>query len=229
MTFFGRSMEPDQRGIFRTLFKTPAITGLAGTVMGLLLFAWFYNSGEPMVASCPLLAFTAIVGFATTFRLLPGGLLTMRPRHIKPITSVRSDQWALVLHYSTLSTKRKYKRPEPADGQRCQDTRHSLTQHIPYCVRLDMRFDFGLKVQLYPNVSLDQRFLANASQPAVTQASGAVARHAVIYRCEAALPRPVDKECALASARALTGFLPCRRAERGPRPGPRSGRRPGRR
>lgn len=100
--FFGRSLEPEQRGIFKTIFKTHAITGLAGAVIGLLLFAWFYNSGEPMVTSSPLLAFLATVGFSTTFGLLLGGLLTMRPDHIKLITSVRSalanDHWALVLH-----------------------------------------------------------------------------------------------------------------------------------
>ncbi len=100
--FFGSTLEPEQRGIFRTIFKTHAITGLAGAVLGVLLFAWLYSRGQPMITSSPLLAFIAIVGFATTFGLLLGGLLTLRPDHIKLITAVRSalagNRWALVLH-----------------------------------------------------------------------------------------------------------------------------------
>jgi len=86
---FGRTMEPEQRGIFKTLFLTHGITGLAGALLGVLLFTWFYRSGQPMVASSPMLAFIAIVGFATTFGLLLGGLIAIRPDHVWLITAVR--------------------------------------------------------------------------------------------------------------------------------------------
>ncbi|NMM75492.1 hypothetical protein [Acidovorax sp. SRB_24] len=100
--FFGRSLEPEQRGIFKTIFRAHAVTGVAGGVLGLLLFLWLYRSGQPMIASSPLLAFIAIVGFAITFGLLLGGLIALRPDHVQLITSVRSalasGRWALVLH-----------------------------------------------------------------------------------------------------------------------------------
>ena len=99
---FGRSLEPEQRGIFKTLFITHGITGLGGAIAGLLLFTWLYRSGQPMVASSPMLAFIAIIGFSITFGLLLGGLIAIRPDHVWLITAVRSalkrNQWAVVVH-----------------------------------------------------------------------------------------------------------------------------------
>ena len=99
---FGRSMEPEQRGIFKTLLLTHVVAGLTGAVVGLLLFIWLLRSGQPMVASSPLLAGIAIIGFGATFGLLIGGLLALRPDHVWLITAVRSalkkNQWAVVVH-----------------------------------------------------------------------------------------------------------------------------------
>ncbi len=100
--FFGRSLEPEQRGIFKTLFRTHAIAGLAGAGLGLLLFVFFYSTGQPMVTSSPVPAFLAMVGFGTAFGLIAGGLLTLRPDHVQLISAVRTalanNRWALVLH-----------------------------------------------------------------------------------------------------------------------------------
>lgn len=99
---FGRTMEPEQRGIFKTIFQAHAVTGLVGGIAGLLLFFWLMESGQPMVVSSPLLAAIALLGFGITFGLLLGGLIALRPDHIQLITAVRSalrhNRWALVLH-----------------------------------------------------------------------------------------------------------------------------------
>lgn len=99
---FGRSMEPEQHGIFKTMLITHGVTGLAGGVLGVLLFIWFYRNGQPMVVSSPMLAFIAMVGFGMTFGLILGGLLTIRPDHIWLISAVRSalkeNRWAVVVH-----------------------------------------------------------------------------------------------------------------------------------
>lgn len=99
---FGRNLEPEQRGIFRTLLITHGIFGLLGAVAGVLLFLWLYRTGQPMVAGSPLLAFGAIVGFATAFGLMLGGLVTLRPDHVWLIASVRSglkkNKWAVIVH-----------------------------------------------------------------------------------------------------------------------------------
>lgn len=99
---FGRSLEPEQQGILKTILRAHLVTGIVGAALGLLLYAWLLKSGQPMVVSTPWLAFLAIVGFSTTFGLLLGGLISLRPDHVKLITDVRSalsdNQWALILH-----------------------------------------------------------------------------------------------------------------------------------
>ncbi|SFE03316.1 hypothetical protein [Paracidovorax konjaci] len=99
---FGRQLEPEQAGIWRTIVRSHVVTGLAGAVAGVLFHAWLLRGGQPMVASSPLLAFIAIVGFATTFGLLFGGLVSLRPDHIRLISHVRSalraGHWAVVVH-----------------------------------------------------------------------------------------------------------------------------------
>lgn len=98
----GRAVEPESVGIAKTFVQTHLVGGMAGAVAGLGLYLWFLRAGHPMIASSPVVAFIAIVGFATTFGLLAAGLLTLRPDHIRLITRVRSalrhDQWAVVAH-----------------------------------------------------------------------------------------------------------------------------------
>lgn len=100
--WLGRAMEPESAGMARTFLQTHLVGGMAGAVAGLALYLWFYRAGHPMIASSPAVAFIAIVGFAVTFGLLLGGLLTMRPDHVRLITRVRSalrhNQWAVVAH-----------------------------------------------------------------------------------------------------------------------------------
>ncbi len=99
---FGRKMEPEQRGILQTLFRAHLVGGFAGGTLGVVLYAYLMSTGHPMMVSSPLLAFIAIVGFSITFGLLLGGLVTLRPDHIRVITQVRSalraGRFALVLH-----------------------------------------------------------------------------------------------------------------------------------
>jgi hypothetical protein len=106
-------MEPETQGIARTFYQTHVVGGMAGAAAGLALFAWFWRAGHPMITSSPLLAFIALVGFGTTFGLLGGGLLSMRPDHIRLITRVRSalrhDHWAVVAHPTTPEQTAKVK------------------------------------------------------------------------------------------------------------------------
>lgn len=113
---FGRNLEPEQDGIFRTLLITHGITGVIGAIVGVLLFIGLYRSGQPMIASSPMLAFIAIVGFSITFGLILGGLIAIRPDHVWLITAVRSGlkqgKWAVIVH--------------PVDGGQTADARELL-------------------------------------------------------------------------------------------------------
>ena len=100
---FSRAVEPEGgQAMARSFWQAHAVTGLAGAAAGLALFMWFLREGQPMVASSPLLAFLAMVGFGTTFGLMFGGLLALRPDHVLMITRVRSalrhNRWAVVAH-----------------------------------------------------------------------------------------------------------------------------------
>ncbi len=99
---FGRKMEPEQRGILQTMLRAHLVGGFAGGTLGVVAYAYLMSTGQPIMASSPLLAFIAIVGFSITFGLLLGGLVTIRPDHVRVITQVRAalraGRWAVVVH-----------------------------------------------------------------------------------------------------------------------------------
>lgn len=98
---FGRKLEPEQRGMFRTLLRAHLATAIIGAVLGVLVFWWFYRT-QPAVASSPVLAFIAIVFFAIVLAMIIGGLITIRPDHVQLISHVRralrDNRWAVVVH-----------------------------------------------------------------------------------------------------------------------------------
>jgi hypothetical protein len=100
--WFSINVEPEPGAIGRTLVWTHVISGLAGVGLGLVLFGWLYASGQPMVAGSPWLSMMAIVGFSVTFGLLLGGLLALRPDHVRLIqwirTALGSNRWVVVVH-----------------------------------------------------------------------------------------------------------------------------------
>ncbi|AVO40436.1 hypothetical protein [Simplicispira suum] len=99
---FGRAVEPESEGVARTLVQTHVVGGFAGAVLGVALFLWLSRADNPLVASSPVVAFVAIVGFGITFGLLAAGLLALRPDHILLIsrlrTALRENRWAVVVH-----------------------------------------------------------------------------------------------------------------------------------
>ncbi|KAF1045000.1 hypothetical protein [Xylophilus sp.] len=100
--WLGRQMEPEDGGIFQTLIRAHMVAGLAGAVAGMLLYMWLFQNGQPMVIASPFLSLIAIVGFAIAFGLLVGGLVTLRPDHVRLISTVRqglrAQKWAVVVH-----------------------------------------------------------------------------------------------------------------------------------
>ena len=87
----GRQVEPENRGIVKTLVRTHLVLGGLGAVAGLAVHAVLRASGQP-----------AIVGFACVFGLLLGGLLALRPDHVLLISNLRkalnAGSWAVVVH-----------------------------------------------------------------------------------------------------------------------------------
>ncbi|UWX04672.1 riboflavin biosynthesis protein RibA [Pseudoxanthomonas sp. NC8] len=99
----GRKMEPEDRGIFRTLVIAHYKLGLVGIGLGLLLYVTLYAAGlEAVVASCLSLAAALIIGYGGVFGLMAGGLVTLRPDHSPYVAKIRAalkeGRCAVVVH-----------------------------------------------------------------------------------------------------------------------------------
>ncbi|MDH5823709.1 hypothetical protein QFW77_11995 [Luteimonas sp. RD2P54] len=80
-TGLDRALEPEDRGIFRTILRSHLWLGIAGAVLGALAFAILLAMGLPLIAQSPLMAAGAIVGFGAVAGLFAGGLVSLRPDH----------------------------------------------------------------------------------------------------------------------------------------------------
>lgn len=100
---FGQKLEPESKGIARTFWRAHAMLGALGALIGLA--AWWMLRDSAFIASTPIASFIAFVGFAATFGMLAGGLVTFRPDQVRVIELVRSGlksgKWAVVFHPMT--------------------------------------------------------------------------------------------------------------------------------
>jgi len=99
-----RKLEPEPTGIWHTLIRAHVFTGTLGAIAGVLLYIVFAWSGNDAILSTPYMSLWIMIFFGTTFGLLVGGLLTLRPDHYRVIAMVRkavaSGHWAVVTHPS---------------------------------------------------------------------------------------------------------------------------------
>lgn len=108
-SLFGRKVQPESSGIVRTFWRSHLVLGGIGGAIG--LFIWSAWGSNPLIASSPVGALIALVGFGITFGMLAAGLLTLRPDQAALFTQLRSKlqagQWGVVFHPTT---------PEQADA-----------------------------------------------------------------------------------------------------------------
>lgn len=102
---WGRKVEPEGVGIWRTAIRAHVTCGALGFTAGLLFFAGLYFAGVEAVVDTPALSLVAMLLFGTMFGLMAGGLLTIRPDHDAVVRPVReaTDQgrWTVVVHPSS--------------------------------------------------------------------------------------------------------------------------------
>lgn len=98
----GRKMEPEGKGIFRTILIAHYKLGLIGLGLGALLFAVLYMLGLEAVVLSPGLAAALIIGYGGVFGLMAGGLVSLRPDHVPYVSKVRTalkeGRCAVVVH-----------------------------------------------------------------------------------------------------------------------------------
>ena len=98
----GRMLEPESRGIWRTIVRSHVRLGALGAVAGAVAFAVLWARGLPWIVNSAVMAACVLVGFGTVAGLLLGGLLTLRPDHdlyiIKVLEALADGRSAVVVH-----------------------------------------------------------------------------------------------------------------------------------
>lgn len=77
----GRKLEPETQGIFRTMLRAHARLGVAGALVGALVFGVFWWLGIGMIVNAAAPAAFALIVIGGMVGLMLGGLVTLRPDH----------------------------------------------------------------------------------------------------------------------------------------------------
>ena len=98
----GRKLEPESRGIWRTIVTAHVKLGIAGAVFGVLLFAGLHAYGLPFIVNSPVAAALVLLFFGTVAGLMLGGLVALRPDHDPYVEATRdamaSGNTTVVVH-----------------------------------------------------------------------------------------------------------------------------------
>lgn len=95
----GIKLEPEGGGIVRSIVVAHVRLGLAGVVVGAIIFAIMMWTGVEAVTRSPWLAGTVLVAFGGVGGLLLGGLVSLRPDHDR---YVLATQEAMTEHRTTV-------------------------------------------------------------------------------------------------------------------------------
>lgn len=102
-----RKLEPESRGIWRTILTAHLKLGIAGTVVGLLVFAALHAYGLPFIVQSPVAAALVLLFFGAVAGLMLGGLVALRPDHDRYVEATRDAMAAgnttVVVHAFTSS------------------------------------------------------------------------------------------------------------------------------
>jgi len=85
----GRKLEPESRGIWRTIVVAHVRLGIVGAVVGLLAFVALKAIGVPFIVNSPVAAALVLLFFGTVAGLMLGGLVSLRPDHDRYVEATR--------------------------------------------------------------------------------------------------------------------------------------------
>jgi hypothetical protein len=74
----GRKLEPEDRGIWRTIVIAHVRLGIAGAIAGLLVFALLYEIGIAFVVNSAVAAALVLLAFGAVAGLFLGGFVSLR-------------------------------------------------------------------------------------------------------------------------------------------------------
>lgn len=106
-----RKLEPESRGIARTLVKAHVKLGIAGLITGLLIALALVMSDLELFNSSPFYTFGLAGGFGAVGGMLLAGLVSLRPDHDRLIMRVqeaaRHGRWFVLVHARDHAEERK--------------------------------------------------------------------------------------------------------------------------
>jgi uncharacterized membrane protein len=101
-TTVDHKLEPEDRGIARTLVKSHVTLGIAGWVVGSTAGALLILAGVGWAVASPLFTLGLAAAFGAIGGLMLGGLVSMRPDRALVDTAVKSavqrGSWAVIVH-----------------------------------------------------------------------------------------------------------------------------------
>ncbi|WP_457097632.1 hypothetical protein [Lysobacter sp. P5_B9] len=107
----GRKLEPESRGIWHTIVVAHVRLGIAGAVVGLLVFAALYAAGLPFIVNSPIAAGLVMLFFGTVAGLFLGGFVSLRPDHDRYVEAARDAMAAgkttVVVHAFSMEQRRQ--------------------------------------------------------------------------------------------------------------------------
>ncbi|WP_374605433.1 hypothetical protein [Arenimonas sp.] len=95
----GIRLEPEGRGIWRTILLAHAWLGIAGVVVGLVAFATTMWLDVPAISASPWISFLIFAAFGGIAGLMLGGLVALRPDHDRYVLAARD---AAATHRTTV-------------------------------------------------------------------------------------------------------------------------------
>lgn len=86
----GWELEPEDRGIWRTMIRAHVWLGLAGLVTGLVVFLVLFGLNIRFVVENAVASALIAVGFGGVIGMMFGGLVTIRPDHMPYVSMAQS-------------------------------------------------------------------------------------------------------------------------------------------
>jgi len=85
----GRKLEPESRGIWRTIVVAHIRLGIIGLIVGLIAFLALRAAGIPFIVNSPVAAALSLIFFGGVAGLMLGGLVSLRPDHDRFVEHTR--------------------------------------------------------------------------------------------------------------------------------------------
>ena len=124
---FAEKVEPDDKGIGRTLLRSHLIFGGIGLALGLILATILTQFGPVLTTSSPVMVFISLASLGTFIGLLVAGITSLRPDHDGLINATRhatnNQQWTVVVQTKDNVQKEQAK-------QLMQDSAISITDTL---------------------------------------------------------------------------------------------------